>query len=215
MIAGEWSIAPTDRAAHLFIQRAVKGSYRLKGPERASSIPNRIWNKKKDLQALMGFIRVITMVGTSASKPQWNNIPSLSGFAASFLYDMYILHPCPLSLAYLAKRTCHVMTNLQFFDMPIAINNACHLAIDFSLDLVVDTQKQVERFIQYCIFPRVLNTTVDAFYCAKMIHIMHRIRTPHFGTLIILDRVSVACSPFPLPLDRVRETVSVARSIPN
>ncbi|XP_067949225.1 THO complex subunit 2-like isoform X2 [Watersipora subatra] len=52
-----------------------------------------------------------------------------------------------------------------------------------------DTQKQVERFIQFCIFPRVLHTTVDAFFCAKMIHTMHRLKTPHFGTLIILDRI--------------------------
>ncbi|KAF6022557.1 THOC2 [Bugula neritina] len=37
--------------------------------------------------------------------------------------------------------------------------------------------------------PRVLNTTVDAFYCARMIHTMHKIKTPNFGTLIILDRI--------------------------
>ena len=61
--------------------------------------------------------------------------------------------------------------------------------VSFVLHLIADTQKQVERFIQFCIFPRVLNTTVDAFYCAKMIHTMHKIKTPNFGTLIILDRV--------------------------
>ncbi|KAJ1564963.1 THO complex subunit 2, partial [Nowakowskiella sp. JEL0078] len=47
----------------------------------------------------------------------------------------------------------------------------------------------ITYFMQYCLFPRCLISTADATYCAKMIHILHKMGTPNFSSLSLCDRI--------------------------
>ena len=55
----------------------------------------------------------------------------------------------------------------------------------------VAKNKTITQFLQLCIFPRCRFTSTDAIYCARFVHILHSLETPHFSTLLFLDRVSV------------------------
>src|SRR5690348_9148362 len=45
------------------------------------------------------------------------------------------------------------------------------------------------QLLQYCIFPRCVYSSTDAIYCAKFIHLLHKIGTPCFSTLQYYDKV--------------------------
>ncbi|KAH9373714.1 hypothetical protein HPB48_018641 [Haemaphysalis longicornis] len=44
-------------------------------------------------------------------------------------------------------------------------------------------------FLQLCVFPRCTFTALDALYCAKFVHLIHILKTPHFSTLICYDKI--------------------------
>ncbi|XP_048243407.1 THO complex subunit 2-like [Haliotis rufescens] len=47
----------------------------------------------------------------------------------------------------------------------------------------------ITEVLQLCIFPRCCFTASDAVFCAKFIHVLHELKTPHFSTLICYDRI--------------------------
>jgi len=47
----------------------------------------------------------------------------------------------------------------------------------------------ITKFLQFCIFPRAIFSALDAVYCAKMIHMLHQLKTTNFSTLLCLDRI--------------------------
>eukprot|EP01090_Pellita_catalonica_P020104 TRINITY_DN7027_c0_g1_i1.p1 TRINITY_DN7027_c0_g1~~TRINITY_DN7027_c0_g1_i1.p1 ORF type:complete len:348 (-),score=62.52 TRINITY_DN7027_c0_g1_i1:789-1832(-) len=55
-------------------------------------------------------------------------------------------------------------------------------------------------FVQHCILPRCTYTISDALYCARFVHLMHKVSTPNFSTLRYIDTLFkyvawlVACS---------------------
>lgn len=53
----------------------------------------------------------------------------------------------------------------------------------------------ITSLLQHCIFPRLCFTASDAVYCAKIISLLHSIKTANFASLICYDRVSIATAP--------------------
>ena len=51
------------------------------------------------------------------------------------------------------------------------------------------------RFVQCCIFPRVLFSQLDAVYCARFVHKMHEVKTPYFSVLLYYDKVIKLLAP--------------------
>ncbi|XP_054719951.1 THO complex subunit 2-like [Uloborus diversus] len=47
----------------------------------------------------------------------------------------------------------------------------------------------ITQFLQLCMFPRCIFTSVDALYCAKFVQLIHCLKTPNFSTLLCYDRV--------------------------
>ncbi|XP_066598314.1 THO complex subunit 2 isoform X3 [Prorops nasuta] len=47
----------------------------------------------------------------------------------------------------------------------------------------------ITQFLQLCLFPRCVFTTVDAMYCAKFVHTIHSLKTANFSTLLCYDRI--------------------------
>ncbi|XP_076804278.1 THO complex subunit 2-like isoform X1 [Clavelina lepadiformis] len=47
----------------------------------------------------------------------------------------------------------------------------------------------ITKFLQLCIFPRSVFSSLDAVYCARFIHILHLLKTPNFSTLLCFDRI--------------------------
>ncbi|XP_077559324.1 THO complex subunit 2-like protein isoform X3 [Haemaphysalis longicornis] len=47
----------------------------------------------------------------------------------------------------------------------------------------------IMQFLQLCVFPRCTFTALDALYCAKFVHLIHILKTPHFSTLICYDKI--------------------------
>ncbi|XP_055951703.1 THO complex subunit 2-like [Argiope bruennichi] len=47
----------------------------------------------------------------------------------------------------------------------------------------------ITQFLQLCLFPRCIFTSVDALYCAKFVLLIHCLKTPNFSTLLCYDRV--------------------------
>ncbi|XP_023214735.1 THO complex subunit 2-like [Centruroides sculpturatus] len=47
----------------------------------------------------------------------------------------------------------------------------------------------ITQFLQLCVFPRCIFTSIDALYCAKFVHLIHTLKTPNFSTLICYDRI--------------------------
>jgi THO complex subunit 2 len=57
--------------------------------------------------------------------------------------------------------------------------------------LSIDRVSVTEQFQQMCIFPRVTFSITDAIYCAKFVHLLHKIATPNLSTLSIYDFVRI------------------------
>jgi len=47
----------------------------------------------------------------------------------------------------------------------------------------------ITQFLQLCLFPRCVFTSIDALFCARFVQVMHNLRTPNFSTLICYDRI--------------------------
>ncbi|KAF0296371.1 THO complex subunit 2 [Amphibalanus amphitrite] len=45
------------------------------------------------------------------------------------------------------------------------------------------------QFVQMCLFPRCVFTSMDALYCAEFVRTLHSLKTPNFSTLICYDRL--------------------------
>lgn len=45
------------------------------------------------------------------------------------------------------------------------------------------------QFLQHCIFSRCIYSSADAIFCAKFVHILHKMGTPYFSTLQYYDKV--------------------------
>lgn len=60
----------------------------------------------------------------------------------------------------------------------------------FSRPAKLAKNETITTFLQQCLFPRCVFTMNDAIYCAKMVQVIHSLKTPHFSTLICFDRVS-------------------------
>uniref|UniRef100_A0A8D8ZLW5 THO complex subunit 2 n=1 Tax=Cacopsylla melanoneura TaxID=428564 RepID=A0A8D8ZLW5_9HEMI len=47
----------------------------------------------------------------------------------------------------------------------------------------------INQFLQLCIFPRCIFTSVDAVFCAKFVHLLHKLKTANFSSLLCYDRL--------------------------
>ncbi|PIO39467.1 hypothetical protein AB205_0189170 [Aquarana catesbeiana] len=47
----------------------------------------------------------------------------------------------------------------------------------------------ITKFLQLCIFPRCIFSSIDAVYCARFVELVHLQKTPNFSTLLCYDRV--------------------------
>ncbi|XP_073497185.1 THO complex subunit 2 [Phyllobates terribilis] len=47
----------------------------------------------------------------------------------------------------------------------------------------------ITKFLQLCIFPRCVFSSIDAVYCARFVELVHLQKTPNFSTLLCYDRV--------------------------
>lgn len=50
--------------------------------------------------------------------------------------------------------------------------------------------ESIMQFLQLCVFPRCIFTSIDALYCSKFIHTIHTLKTANFSTLLCFDKVS-------------------------
>lgn len=48
----------------------------------------------------------------------------------------------------------------------------------------------IVQFLQTCVFPRCKFSVTDALYCARFVHILHKIGTPYFSTLQYFEKVT-------------------------
>lgn len=48
----------------------------------------------------------------------------------------------------------------------------------------------ITKFLQLCLFPRCIFSSIDAVYCARFVELVHQQKTPNFCTLLCYDRVS-------------------------
>lgn len=46
------------------------------------------------------------------------------------------------------------------------------------------------RFLQCCIFPRVICSEIDAVYCAEFVRALHITKTNDFQTIVFFDKVN-------------------------
>uniref|UniRef100_A0A672JPU9 THO complex subunit 2 n=1 Tax=Salarias fasciatus TaxID=181472 RepID=A0A672JPU9_SALFA len=47
----------------------------------------------------------------------------------------------------------------------------------------------ITKFLQLCLFPRCIFSSIDAVYCARFVELVHQQKTPNFCTLLCYDRV--------------------------
>ncbi|XP_072302484.1 THO complex subunit 2 isoform X2 [Eucyclogobius newberryi] len=47
----------------------------------------------------------------------------------------------------------------------------------------------ITKFLQLCLFPRCIFSSIDAVYCAHFVELIHQQKTPNFCTLLCYDRV--------------------------
>lgn len=47
----------------------------------------------------------------------------------------------------------------------------------------------ITKFLQLCLFPRCIFSSIDAVYCAHFVELVHQQKTPNFCTLLCYDRV--------------------------
>ncbi|XP_061818177.1 THO complex subunit 2 isoform X1 [Nerophis lumbriciformis] len=47
----------------------------------------------------------------------------------------------------------------------------------------------ITKFLQLCLFPRCIFSSIDAVYCARFVELVHQQMTPNFCTLLCYDRV--------------------------
>ncbi|KAM8835686.1 THO complex subunit 2 isoform 1-T1 [Synchiropus picturatus] len=47
----------------------------------------------------------------------------------------------------------------------------------------------ITKFLQLCLFPRCVFSSIDAVYCARFVELVHQQKTPNFCTLLCYDRV--------------------------
>ncbi|CAK5013732.1 unnamed protein product [Meloidogyne enterolobii] len=69
---------------------------------------------------------------------------------------------------------------------------------------------QTLRFLQSCIFPRVICSEVDAVYCAELVRALHITKTNDFQTIVLFDKIFTDVSPI-LGGFSERETVCFGR----
>src|SRR5690606_35735762 len=43
--------------------------------------------------------------------------------------------------------------------------------------------------LQYCIYPRILISSVDALYCAKFIELLHNLNTKYFSSILLIYNI--------------------------
>ena len=55
--------------------------------------------------------------------------------------------------------------------------------------LFLDRGAVTEQFQQMCIFPRSTFSVTDAIFCAKFIHLLHKLKVPNLSTLNLYDFV--------------------------
>ena len=53
----------------------------------------------------------------------------------------------------------------------------------------VAKMEMTTQFLQHCLFPRCKFAASDALFCAEFVHLLHKLQTPNFSTLICYDRV--------------------------
>uniref|UniRef100_A0A3B3ZEY6 THO complex subunit 2 n=1 Tax=Periophthalmus magnuspinnatus TaxID=409849 RepID=A0A3B3ZEY6_9GOBI len=56
--------------------------------------------------------------------------------------------------------------------------------------LLASTKNEtITKFLQLCLFPRCIFSSIDAVYCAHFVELIHQQKTPNFCTLLCYDRV--------------------------
>uniref|UniRef100_A0A3P8S551 THO complex subunit 2 n=1 Tax=Amphiprion percula TaxID=161767 RepID=A0A3P8S551_AMPPE len=56
--------------------------------------------------------------------------------------------------------------------------------------LLASTKNEtITKFLQLCLFPRCIFSSIDAVYCARFVELVHQQKTPNFCTLLCYDRV--------------------------
>uniref|UniRef100_A0A3Q2EHG3 THO complex subunit 2 n=1 Tax=Cyprinodon variegatus TaxID=28743 RepID=A0A3Q2EHG3_CYPVA len=56
--------------------------------------------------------------------------------------------------------------------------------------LMTSTKNEtITKFLQLCLFPRCIFSSIDAVYCARFVELVHQQKTPNFCTLLCYDRV--------------------------
>uniref|UniRef100_A0A3B3VA06 THO complex subunit 2 n=1 Tax=Poecilia latipinna TaxID=48699 RepID=A0A3B3VA06_9TELE len=56
--------------------------------------------------------------------------------------------------------------------------------------LLTSTKNEtITKFLQLCLFPRCIFSSIDAVYCARFVELVHQQKTPNFCTLLCYDRV--------------------------
>lgn len=64
------------------------------------------------------------------------------------------------------------------------------LLIFFKCLLTESTKNEtITKFLQLCLFPRCIFSSIDAVYCARFVELVHQQKTPNFCTLLCYDRV--------------------------
>lgn len=62
--------------------------------------------------------------------------------------------------------------------------------ININIFLAESTKNEtITKFLQLCLFPRCIFSSIDAVYCAHFVELVHQQKTPNFCTLLCYDRV--------------------------
>lgn len=81
------------------------------------------------------------------------------------------------------------------FSLMLVVRPSLFSSHNFKCSLTESTKNEtITKFLQLCLFPRCIFSSIDAVYCARFVELVHQQKTPNFCTLLCYDRVRHLCS---------------------
>ncbi|MEQ2212310.1 hypothetical protein XENOCAPTIV_029127, partial [Xenoophorus captivus] len=125
----------------------------------------------------------IVRLGKAFMKECHDTLVQFGGFLASNLSTEDYIKRVP-SIDILCNQF-HTPHDAAFFlSRPISVNS-CR----FKHFMAESTKNEtITKFLQLCLFPRCIFSSIDAVYCARFVELVHQQKTPNFCTLLCYDR---------------------------
>lgn len=91
---------------------------------------------------------------------------------------------------YISGWNWHVSQPSRLVEKTFVVPSVSVANIPFKYLLIESTKNEtITKFLQLCLFPRCIFSSIDAVYCARFVELVHQQKTPNFCTLLCYDRV--------------------------